>query len=123
MLRIGLLIASLTGIVVILSINISNLTAVQYESSFSISSSTQAGYSSTTASEQSEKRITDTRDVIIHQPLPETTKAIYMTACVAGTPSFRNKLMKLAEETEVNSIIIDVKDFSGTISFPPESEA
>jgi len=31
--------------------------------------------------------------------------------------SFRNKLVKIADTTEVNSIIIDVKDFSGTIAF------
>jgi hypothetical protein len=40
-----------------------------------------------------------------------------MTACVAGTPSFRAKLLKLANETEINSIMIDVKDYTGTISF------
>lgn len=65
----------------------------------------------------------DTREVVRHVPLPSQVKAIYMTSCVAGTPNFRQQLVKLAEETEINSIIIDVKDYSGTISFPPESEA
>lgn len=51
---------------------------------------------------------------------PEATKAAYMTACVAGTPSFRQNLVDLVEETELNSMIIDVKDFSGTISFDIE---
>ena len=55
--------------------------------------------------------------VVKHQKLPEAVKGIYMTACVAGTPSFRAKLMKLVNETELNSIIIDIKDYSGTISF------
>ena len=40
-----------------------------------------------------------------------------MTACVATMPSFRGKLAHIADTTEVNSIIIDVKDFSGTIVF------
>lgn len=48
---------------------------------------------------------------------PDAVKAIYMTACVAATPSFRQNLVKLIKETELNSIIIDIKDFSGTISF------
>jgi len=57
------------------------------------------------------------KKVITHEKTPEAVKAIYMTACVAGTPSFRAKLLKFANETEINSIIIDVKDYTGTISF------
>ncbi len=61
--------------------------------------------------------------VVKHQKTPEAVKGIYMTACVAGTPSFRAKLLKLAKETEINSIIIDIKDYTGTISFKiPNSE-
>lgn len=59
----------------------------------------------------------DTRSVVTHRPLPVPLKAIYMTACVAGTPSFRNQLVALIEETEINAVMIDIKDFSGTISF------
>ena len=55
--------------------------------------------------------------IVKHKSIPESVKTIYMTACVAGTPSFRAKLLKLANETEINSIIIDVKDYTGTISF------
>lgn len=55
--------------------------------------------------------------VVQHLSTPEPVKAIYMTACVASTPSFREKLLKFVNETEINSIIIDVKDYTGTISF------
>jgi hypothetical protein len=65
----------------------------------------------------------DTRETIKHEPLPRQVKAIYMTSCVAGTPSFREKLLTLIEETEINSVILDIKDYSGTISFNPESES
>jgi hypothetical protein len=41
-----------------------------------------------------------------------------MTSCVAGTPGFRDSLVSLIEATELNSVIIDIKDYSGTISFP-----
>jgi hypothetical protein len=65
----------------------------------------------------------DTRPVVKHVPLPPQVKAIYMTSCVAGTPSFRDRLLALIAETEINSVIIDIKDYSGTISFPPMSDA
>jgi hypothetical protein len=65
----------------------------------------------------------DTREVIAHVPLPPQAKTIYMTSCVAGTPSFRDDLIELMQETEINSVIIDVKDYSGTISFPAASPA
>lgn len=52
-----------------------------------------------------------------HIQTPEAVKAIYMSQCVVGTPSFRKKLVDLVEATELNSIIIDIKDFSGTIGF------
>ncbi len=54
---------------------------------------------------------------ILRVPTPDAVRAIYMTACVAATPSLRDGLVKLIDETEINSIIIDIKDFSGTISF------
>ncbi len=63
------------------------------------------------------------KKIVKHIKTPEAVKGIYMTACVSGTPSFRAKLLKLANETEINSIIIDIKDYSGTISFNiPDSE-
>jgi hypothetical protein len=63
----------------------------------------------------------DVRRVVEHVPLPSAVKAIYMTACVAGTPSFREEVVALVERTEVNALVIDIKDYSGTISFPPKN--
>jgi len=63
----------------------------------------------------------DTRPVVQHVPLPEAVKAIYMSACVAGTRDFRQDLVDLINGTEVNSVMIDIKDFSGTIAFPVAS--
>jgi hypothetical protein len=63
--------------------------------------------------------ITDNRPVVTHVPQPDAVKAIYMSACVAGTPSFREELVAVAKTTEINSILIDIKDYSGTIAFPP----
>lgn len=58
--------------------------------------------------------------VSIHVPLPEAVKAIYMTSCAATTPSFRSHFYNLLDTTELNSVIIDIKDFTGTISFEPK---
>lgn len=43
-----------------------------------------------------------------------------MSQCVAGTPSFRAELVKLIDETELNSVMIDIKDYSGKLSFTPK---
>lgn len=57
------------------------------------------------------------KEVPKHIATPNAVKSIYMSACAASSNSFRESLVGLADTTEVNSIIIDVKDFSGTISF------
>lgn len=72
---------------------------------------------------EEKKPSSDTREVIQHVPLPVPLKAIYMTSCVAGTTDFRNRLVSLIDETEINAVVIDIKDYSGTISFPPASDA
>lgn len=59
--------------------------------------------------------------IVTHIDTPTAVKGIYMSACVASTPSFREKLKNIAETTEINSIIIDVKDYTGTISFDSEN--
>ncbi len=60
---------------------------------------------------------------IVHLKTPEAVKAIYMSQCVAGTPSFRDKLVKIADTTEINSIMIDIKDYSGRIGFKTDNPA
>ncbi len=55
--------------------------------------------------------------VATHVETPQAVKGIYITACVVGTPSWRESLKKLVETTELNSVVIDIKDYSGTISF------
>ncbi|OHA85220.1 MAG: hypothetical protein A2591_03950 [Candidatus Yonathbacteria bacterium RIFOXYD1_FULL_52_36] len=53
-----------------------------------------------------------------HVATPDAVKAIYMSSWVAGTPTFRSKLVKIADETEVNALVIDIKDYTGKIAFP-----
>lgn len=91
---------------------------VVYENKAASSMSVERVATSTPAEES-----VDTRPVVSHVPLPEQVKAIYMTSCVAGTPSFRQDLIDLIDETELNAVMIDIKDYSGTISFPPTHAA
>ncbi len=56
-------------------------------------------------------------EVVPHVSLPEQVKTIYMTSWVAGTKNIRNNLVKIVDNTEINSIIIDIKDCTGQISF------
>lgn len=57
--------------------------------------------------------------VATHEPTPFPVKGIYMTSCVAGSKTARNNLVKLIADTELNSVVIDIKDYSGGISFVP----
>ena len=52
-----------------------------------------------------------------HIKTPEKTKVIYMTACAASTLNFRRTLEQLVEDTEINSIILNIKDETGKIAF------
>ncbi|MDO8537038.1 MAG: putative glycoside hydrolase, partial [bacterium] len=48
---------------------------------------------------------------------PEIAKGIYITGWLAGTPSRVNKLIELIKRTELNAVVIDIKDFSGYMSY------
>lgn len=118
MVKNGLLAAGLLSTFAFLYIQMPEFTSISYDVTAAITPS------ESTEIEEVKKTsaVPDTRPVVQHVPLPDHVKAIYMTSCVAGTPSFRQQLVKLIQETEINSVVIDIKDYSGTISFPPESE-
>jgi len=56
-----------------------------------------------------------------HVATPDAVKAVYMSQCAAGSDDFRTSLFKLADETEINAIVVDLKDYSGTVAFPSET--
>ena len=58
--------------------------------------------------------------VVTHVPTPEAVKAIYMTSWVGGTKDLRERLVRIADDTEINAIVIDIKDYSGHIAFEVE---
>ena len=55
--------------------------------------------------------------VVTHISTPKTVKAVYISAWVAGSPKFRDTIIKMIDDTELNAIVIDVKDSTGRVSF------
>ncbi len=117
----GYTIVALVGVFLFLSYISVPRSDLAYEKQASSTGAAMEITSSTT-NEIEKLPVPDDRPVVEHVPLPPQVKAIYMTSCVAGTPSFRQKLVDLIHSTEINSVVIDIKDFSGTLSFSPESE-
>lgn len=57
------------------------------------------------------------KSLVNHLPTPKPVKALYLTSWAAGTPSLRDHVIGLVESTEANAVVIDIKDYSGTIAF------
>lgn len=55
--------------------------------------------------------------IVTHIKTPESVKGIYMSGWVAGNEKLRTNLVNLIDSTELNTVVIDVKDYSGKISF------
>ena len=48
---------------------------------------------------------------------PETIKAVYLTSWSGGSATRINYVIDLAKTTEVNAVVIDIKDFSGELAY------
>ncbi len=65
-------------------------------------------------------RVDKIRDIKIkkkHIKTPKSVRAVYMSSWIAGSPKLRSKLIKFITESRINALIIDIKDYSGLISF------
>ncbi|MEX1087174.1 MAG: putative glycoside hydrolase [Candidatus Paceibacterota bacterium] len=91
------------------------LGSIEYDAS---EASATGVVSSATSTQGEKEKEDDPVETVAHVETPDSVRAIYMTTCAASTPSFRQRLTDLLKTTEVNSIVIDIKDYSGGISFP-----
>ncbi len=70
---------------------------------------------------QEENIIKDENQIAIipatHIKTPTEVRALYMSGWVAGSKDFRDSLIKIADETEINAVVIDIKDSTGRMSF------
>jgi hypothetical protein len=55
-----------------------------------------------------------------HVATPKAVKAVYLTSWAAGTEKFRDHLFDLVDTTEINAVVLDIKDYTGRISFKVE---
>jgi len=60
--------------------------------------------------------------VVTHIKPPKSVKAIYMSGWVAGSPKIREPLIDLIDRTELNAVVIDIKDYTGYLSYKTENE-
>jgi hypothetical protein len=67
-------------------------------------------------------KVVKNENEVLHVKTPEAVKAIYMTACIGASKKLRTNLVDLLRETEANSVVIDIKDYSGKISIPLSSD-
>lgn len=51
------------------------------------------------------------------KPAAQTVKALYLTAYSAGNSKKVDEIIKLIDETELNAVVIDIKDYSGKVLY------
>ncbi len=54
---------------------------------------------------------------VTHIPTPSVVKAVYVSSWTAGSARFRDPIVGMIDSTELNAIVIDVKDSTGRIGF------
>ncbi len=64
-----------------------------------------------------EETETEPEEELIPARIPTKVKGVYVTAYVAGTQSAIDDIIQHIDETEVNAVVIDVKDDSGRVTF------
>lgn len=57
------------------------------------------------------------QSLVTHIATPEHVKAVYMSSWVGSTPSKRAQIIQLIQETEINAVVLDIKDATGKVSF------
>lgn len=50
-------------------------------------------------------------------PMPDEVKGIYATGWAAGSPVLFNRILQFIDATEVNSLVVDIKDDTGRVSY------
>lgn len=62
-------------------------------------------------------KIRDIKQKQKHIEMPDPVYAIYMSSWVASSPKLRAKLVDFVTDSKINSIVLDIKDYSGLIAF------
>ncbi|MEN9880962.1 MAG: hypothetical protein RLZZ308_145 [Candidatus Parcubacteria bacterium] len=54
---------------------------------------------------------------VIHEKTPQNVKALYMSSWVASAPTIRTRIVDMIDTTELNAVVIDVKDNTGVVTW------
>ncbi len=57
------------------------------------------------------------KPIATHITTPKNVRAVYMSSWVTSTPSIRQKIVDLIDSSEINAVVIDIKDATGRVSF------
>ena len=60
---------------------------------------------------------------ISHINKPDNVKALYLTGWTAGTTNSLNRFVELANKTEINSYVVDIKDDDGLVGYESDLPA
>jgi hypothetical protein len=73
-----------------------------------------------TSAEQEESIISEKQGPLtpsFESSQPKTIKAIYVTSWSASRESYVDYIINIARDTEINGVVIDIKDWSGYIAY------
>jgi len=71
--------------------------------------------------DQSQAIVVDNSPKRLENP-PKDIKAIYLTAYTASNDKRMTEIIDLVNKTELNAVVIDLKDYSGHILFDTQSD-
>ena len=57
---------------------------------------------------------------VTHIPTPEHVRGLYLSAWGAGSSALTNPIVEYIDNTELNAVVVDVKDYTGQVSFALE---
>lgn len=60
---------------------------------------------------------------VTHVKTPKEVKALYMTSWVGGSKKLRDNLVNIIDTTELNAVVLDIKDYTGMVSFDTDHPA
>ncbi|MGA2090733.1 MAG: putative glycoside hydrolase, partial [Endomicrobiales bacterium] len=61
--------------------------------------------------------------VIVTPHKPKYVRGVHLTAWIAGSPKLRAPIDKLLHETEINTVVIDIKEYEGEVYIPGVKQA
>ena len=60
---------------------------------------------------------------VTHIATPKEVKALYMSSWVGGSKKLRDNLVHIIDTTEFNAVVLDIKDYTGKVSFQTDNKA